>query len=237
MRFFLPATLVALTTLACLSSGIAQEGARSPAAGAVPKAAASVPNGTNVAVIDIAFIFKNHIRFNSQMKALEAEAQEFQTWMQQRERELQAIKEGLKDLKQGTPDFQKKEEKLASEGTTFQLEVRRRQLDVSQREAGLYYDAYAELEKTVALFAQRNRIGIVLKYNRDTIKRDDRRSVMEGLARPVIYQSQLDITSLILSEVNKGQVAPSGPVTPTGPVGPTGPAGNTAGSKTGLKKG
>lgn len=213
MRFFLPATLVALTTLVCLSSGYAQEGAR-PAAGAVPKAAASSPNGTNVAVVDIAYIFKHHIRFNANLKALTTEAEEFETWMKGREKQLQAMKEGLKDLRVGTPDFQKQEEKLASEGTTFQLEVRRRQMDVSQREAGLYYDAYAELEKTVALFAQRNRIGIVLKYNRDTIKRDDRRSVMEGLARPVIYQSQLDITNLILTELNKGQVAPTGPAEP-----------------------
>ena len=73
MRFFFPATLVALTTLVCLSSGLAQDGAR-PAAGGVPKAAAAAPNGTNVAVIDIAHIFKNHIRFNSQMKELETEA-------------------------------------------------------------------------------------------------------------------------------------------------------------------
>ena len=228
MRFFLPATLVALTTLVCLSSGFAQEGARSPAAGAVPKAAAAPPNGTNVAVLDIAFIFKNHIRFNSQMKALEGEAQEFQTWMQQRERELNAMKEGLKDLKQGTADFQKKEEALTSEGAKFQLDGRRRQLELGQKEAGLYYDAYADLEKTVRLFAQRNRIGIVLKYNSESIKRDDRRSVMEGLARPVIYQSQLDITNLILSELNKGQTAPTAPA---------GPAGSTANGKTGLKKG
>ena len=116
MRFFLPATLVALTTLACLSSGIAQEGARSPAASAAPKAAASPPNGTNVAVIDIAFIFKNHIRFNSQMKALEAEAQEFQTWMQQRDKELQAMKEVLRTSR--NPDSER-EEKLASKEPSF----------------------------------------------------------------------------------------------------------------------
>jgi len=229
VRFFLPATLVALTTLVCLSSGIAQEGARSPAAGAVPKAAAAPPNGTNVAVIDIAFIFKNNNRFNAEMKALQAEATTIEAWMQGRDKELQAMKEGLKDLKQGTPDFQKREEKLASEGTQFQLDVRRRQQEMVQREAGLYYDAYMELEKIVALFAQRNRIGIVLKYNRDTMKRDDRRSVMEALARPVIYQSQLDISNMILSEINKGQ-----PVVPTTPVGP---AGSSANGKTGLKKG
>jgi Skp family chaperone for outer membrane proteins len=229
VRFFLPATLVALTTLVCLSSGFAQEGARAPAVGAVPKATAGPPNGTNVAVVDIAYIFKNNNRFNAEMKELQTEASTIEAWIQQRDRELQAMKEGLKDLKQGTPDFQKREEKLASEGTQFQLDVRRRQQEMVQKEAGLYYDAYVELEKTVTLFAQRNRIGIVLKYSRDTIKRDDRRSVMDGLARPVIYQSQLDISNLILTEINKGQ--------PIAPAASTGPADRIGAGKTGLKKG
>lgn len=230
MRFFFPATLVALATLVCLSSGNAQEVAR-PAAGTVPKSTAPAPNGTNVAVIDIAHIFKNHLRFNSQMKALESEAQEFQGWMQGREKELQAMKEGLKDFKAGTPDFQKAEEKLANEGTQYQLEVRRRQQEVFQREAGIYYDSYAELEKTVALFAQRNNIGIVLKFNRDLIKRDDRNSVMQGLARPVVYHRGLDISHLILGELNKGQ--PAGAVAPT----TSGAPNRSAKGPTGTKKG
>ena len=230
MRFFFPATLVALATLVCLSSGNAQEVAR-PAAGTVPKSTAPAPNGTNVAVIDIAHIFKNHVRFNSQMKALELEAQEFQGWMQGREKELQAMKEGLKDFKAGTPEFQKAEEKLANEGTKYQLEVRRRQQEVFQREAGIYYDSYAELETTVAQFAHRNNIGIVLKFNREPIKRDDRNSVMQGLARPVVYHYGLDISHLILPELNKGQ--PAGAVAPS----TSGAPNRSAKGPTGTKKG
>jgi Skp family chaperone for outer membrane proteins len=212
VRVFFPATLVALATLVCLSTGSAQEGTR-PAASTVPKTAAAPPSGTNVAVIDIAYIFKNHVSFNAQMKQLETEAQEFQGWMQEKEKSLQAMKEQLKDFKVGTPDFQKHEEKLANEGTQYQLEVRRRQQEVFQKEAGIYYDSYAELEKTVATFAQQNKIGIVLKFNRDPIKRDDRNSVMQGLARPVVYHYGLDISNLILTAVNKGQKMPAAPQT------------------------
>jgi Skp family chaperone for outer membrane proteins len=221
-----PATLVALT-LVCLSSGFAQEGARPTAPG--PKTVAPAPNGTNVAVIDIAYIFKNHIRFNAQMKQLESEAQEFQGWMAEQEKALQAMKEGLKEFKPGTPEFQKAEETLANKGTAYQLEVRRRQQEVLQREASIYYDAYADLEKTVALVAQRNKIGIVLKFNREPIKRDDRNSVMQGLNRPVVYHYGLDITNFILSEVNKGQTAPAPDSRTADP--------RTPGTKAGTKKG
>ena len=181
-----------------------------------------------MAVIDIAYIFKNHVRFNAQMKQLESEAQEFQGWMAEREKALQALKEGIKEFKVGTPEFQKHEEKLAKEGTQYQLDVRRRQQEVLQREASIYYDAYADLEKTVALVAQRNKIGIVLKFNREPIKRDDRNSVMQGLNRPVVYHTGLDITNYILTEVNKGQTAePAG-----GEIRTANPT-----TKTGTKKG
>lgn len=231
MRFFFPATLVALATLVCLSTGFAQDGATTrPPAGSIPKAAAagSVPNGTNVAVIDIAYIFNNHSRFKGQMKALETEALEVQGEMQARQKALQALKEGLKEFRPGTPDFQKAEEKFANEMTEFQLQNSRKQQEVTQKEAVIYYEAYNELEKTVAYFAQKNRIGIVIKFDREPIKPDDGVSIRRGLARSVIYQSGLDISNFILTELNKGQ-----PVTPVGP----GPRTASPNGPTGKKKG
>ena len=216
MRFFFPATLVALTTLVCLNTGFGQE---RPAAGPAPRPAApaSAPNGTNVAVIDIAFIFNNHYRFKGQMKALETEALEVQGEMQARQKQLQALKDGLKELRPGTPDFQKAEEKFANEMTEFQLQNSRKQQEVTQKEAVIYYEAYNELEKTVAYFAQKNRIGIVIKFDREPIKPDDGVSIRRGLARSVIYQSGLDISNFILAELNKGQTAPPASVGPAGP--------------------
>jgi Skp family chaperone for outer membrane proteins len=210
---------------------MAQEGAARPVS-STPKTAAAPPNGTNVAVIDVAYIFKNLNQFNAAMKEFDSEAQSLQAWAQDREKTLQTMQEGLKDLKATSPDFQKREEKLANEATTYKLEVRRRQQEMAQKEAAIYYDSYAELEKTVALFAQRNRIGIVLKYQREPMKREDRRSVMEGLARPVVYQSQLDITNFILTELNKGQppIAPN--TKSTGPVERTSSPTKSNGTKT-----
>jgi len=216
VRVFFPATLVALATLVCLSSGFAQEGTPRTAAATAPRTATAPPNGTNVAVIDIAYIFKNHARFNSQMKKLESEGEILRGWMQEREKALQAMKEELKNFKVGTADFEKKEEALANEGTQSQLELRRRQQELVQKEAAIYYDCYAELEKTVALCAQRNKIGIVLKFNRDPIKRDDRTSVMQGLARPVVYHYGLDISEFILGELNKKAPAATGDTEPAG---------------------
>jgi hypothetical protein len=206
-----PATLVALATLICLNgSGLAQDGARPTAPVAPPKTAAAPPSGTNVAVIDVGFIFKNHIRFNSSMKQLEQQMDEFKGWAQSREKEFQGMGETLKTYKAGTPEYHRQEEKMANESTQYQLELHRKKQEMADKEAGLYYDTYAELEQKIALVAQRNRIGIVLRYNREPMKREDRGSVLQGINRAVVYQYGLDITKYILDEVNKDAPAPTG---------------------------
>jgi Skp family chaperone for outer membrane proteins len=220
-----PATLVALATLFCLAdSGLSQEGARPSAAAAPVKTTAVPPSGTNVAVIDVGFIFKNHIRFNSSMKQLEQEMEEYQGWMKSKEATFKELRDALGTFKAGTVEFQKQEEKIANETAQTQLDIRRKQQELAAKEAGLYYDTYAELEQKIGLVAQRNRIGIVLRYNREPMKRDDRSSVLQGINRAVVYQYGLDITKYILDEVNKDAPAPT-----TGtanqrnaaPVGPT----------------
>ena len=200
-----PATLVALATLVCLSSsGLAQDGVRPTGPASAPPKTTAAPSGTNVAVIDIGFIFKNHVRFNSSMKQLESEMEEYQGWMKTKETEFKGLRDTLLTFKAGTVEFQKQEEKIANETAQTQLEIRRRQQELAAKEAGLYYDTYAELEQKIALVSQRNRIGIVLRYNREAMKRDDRSSVLQGINRAVVYQSGLDITKFILDEVNAG---------------------------------
>jgi len=203
-----PATLVALATLICLSSsGSGQEGARPTG---VPKAPPPPPNGTNVAVIDTAYIFKNHVRFNAALKQMDQDAEEFKAWMVTRDKYFQEQNETLKQYKLGSPEFQRQEEKLASELTQNKLESHRKQQELRLKEAALYYDTYAELEKTLTLVARRNQIGIVLRYTREAMKRDDPNSVNQGLMRGVVYQYGLDISKHVLDELNAGQQMPAG---------------------------
>ena len=91
----------------------------------------------------------------------------------------------------------------------------------------------SEVEQTVAVFAQRNRINLVLRFTGDEIKQDDRASILQGVNRPVVYQQGLDITDHILGLLNPpGQTtaAPAGTVPPRTATGPTIPQARPAGS-------
>ncbi len=195
-----------------------------PATAGVPTTApvpAPAPTGTSVVVIDVAFIFKNHIRFNARMNDIKKDIEAFEAQIRTQQQDLQRRSEGLKSFSAGSPDYKRLEEELARLGSAMQVDVGLKRKKFLEDEARVYYDIYKEIEQTVAVFCQQYRIGLVLRFNGDDMKPDDRTSVLQGVNKAVVFQQNLDITQLILQKLNGG--AGNVPHQPTvGPGNPTG---------------
>jgi hypothetical protein len=90
-----------------------------------------------------------------------------------------------------------------------------------EREAQVYFNAYREVEAAVGRFASERRIGLVLHHNGEDMDPTQRDSIMQGINRIVVYQDRLDITGMILDQLERGT-----PPTPTAtrPVIPGRPA-------------
>lgn len=209
-----PATCVA--SLLVLSAGfaVAQDtaGTNRPPIGARPPAAAPArppaPNGTNVAVVDISFIFKNHNRFNTALIALNERGAELDAWVRNQQRELAKKREELGTYKAGSPEYQQLEETITKAIADNDLNLRRQRQDFLSDEAKLYYETYAEIEQTIARFALSRNIGLVLRHSNDQPKVEDPKSVMQNISRFVIYNYRLDITEAILKQLNAGTTPP-----------------------------
>lgn len=220
------ATFVAglFSTLALTSVLMAQGGP--PAGGPVRPAPTAAPSGTNVAVIDIAFIFKNHNRFNAAMNDIKRDIEQFEAHVRGKQKELQEKKEQLGTFKAGSTEYRQMETDLARTQSELQVEVGLKRRDFLEQEARVYYRVYREIEQEVGVFSTRNRIGLVLRYNGDDMKEDDRNSVLQGVNRAVVYQSNLDITKFVLGALNHGTdkptTGPQGTVVPSGSIS-TGP--------------
>jgi Skp family chaperone for outer membrane proteins len=219
------ATLVAgpLSVLALVATAPAQV----PGPGAVRPAApapASPPpvSGTSVVVIDVANIFKNHIRFNDKMKEIKAEIDAFEASIRAEQTKFKQKGEGLQQWNPSSPEYKKLEEELARMQSEVQVQVGLKRKTFLEQEAREYYKTYKEIEQSVAVFAQQNRIGLVLRFNGDEMKPDDRNSVLQGVNKAVVYHDRLDITEWILRDLNKGATA--APVSPTGQPGGQPPA-------------
>lgn len=189
-------------------------GAQAPASpGARPAAAAPsaapVVAGTNVAVIDIAYLFKNHVRFNAQRNDLKKDLDAFDAYVRAEQQKLNTKREALQQFNPSTAEYKRAEEELAHLQSDLQVKIGLKRKEFLEQEARIYYNTYKEVEQAVAAFAQRYRIGLVLRYSSDEIKPDDPNSVMQGVTRPVVYQDRLDITEHILAELNRGATMPT----------------------------
>jgi Skp family chaperone for outer membrane proteins len=188
-----------------------------PVAGLAPAVPAAA--GTSVAVIDVAYIFKNHARFNQSMNDMKRDIEAFDAHMQEESKKLQKKQEEMQTFGPSSPQFKKLDEDLAKMKSDFQIAVQSKKRDFLEQEAKVYFNIYREVEEAVAVFAQRHGIRLVLRFTGDDMKADDRQSILQGVNKPVVYQDHLDITMDILNKLNAGAtVPPAGGVAP--PAGP-----------------
>ena len=75
-----------------------------------------------------------------------------------------------------------------------------------EAEARAYFNAYTQIVDEVTAFAERYRIGLVLRFNSEQIDPSDPQTVLQGVNRAVVYQDRLNITPQILEQLNRGSV-------------------------------
>lgn len=181
--------------------------------GLAPVPAFGQAGGTAVAVIDVPYIFKNHVRFQQQIEDIKKDIDAYKDVVTQQQTQLRNESEKLNTFKSGTREYKDVEENIARLRVEYQLDSSKRQKEFMEREAKVYFNVYREIEAAVADFATRNRIGLVLRYSAEDMDPSKRESIMQGINRLVIYQNRLNITDIILDTLNRGtpQTAASAP--------------------------
>jgi len=173
-----------------------------PVPTAPPPAAA--PSGTSVVVIDVAYIFKNHGRFNARMNDIKKDVEAFDAQIRTEQQNLQTKMEGLKSFGPSSPEYRNLEVECARADADLRVKAGLKKKEFLEREARVYYDVYKEIESTVAVFCQRYGIDLVLRFNGEDMKPDDRNSVLQGVNKAVVFQRGRDITQTILTALNAG---------------------------------
>lgn len=234
MKVCFPATIVAGVMFCLIPVAFAQQGApggvpggvrpAAPAAAPAMTAAAPQQSTTQIVVIDIAKIFKGHHRFNQMMADIKKDIEDFDGYVKNETGKLKGMGEQLQQYRAGSLEYKQKEEEAARLTSDLQVKVGLKKKELLEQEARVYFTVYRELEQKVAVFAQQNRITMVLRFNSDDMKEDDRNSVLQGVNRAVVYyHPQLDVTNLVLHELNAG-VRPYVPPTNNGAAGGNGQA-------------
>ena len=155
-----------------------------------------------VAVIDVPKVFDNHTRFKRNMEAIQTTVKQFEEEMIKKRQELQKRAEQLKELNPSSAQYKQLEEQLAKDGSDLQLTFQLKRKEVLEKEAKQYYEAYNEVLSVLERVCGRHNIGLVLSYDSKPIDANDLNSVARGVNRPIVYQRKLDITKIVIDELN-----------------------------------
>lgn len=202
------ATCVALLLAATVSSQVlAVDPPAAPPRGAAPATApggGSPAAGAPIAVVDITYILDNYPRLKAATEAFKRDMETAEASLK-KERDTIAKKgEKLKTLKPGTPEFKALEEEAIRLDSDWKLKVNRQKSDFAERDAKNYLTAYQEISNAVKVYAERNGISLVLRFNGAPVDPNNPQSVQMELSKMVMYYNRdIDITDHVLAELKR----------------------------------
>jgi len=191
-QFVLSALALATTTLSVLA----------------PTAVTAQESGHRIAVVDVAFIFKNNEGIKSQVKQVEDNLKAFDTELQGKRTELTSAAEKLKTFSPGQAEYTAQEERVASMESKLRLDMARKRKELADREAKIYYDNYQHIAAGVKVLAQHYKINLVLRYNSEEMELEKGESVIRGVMKNIVYHDEaLDMTPGVMQYLTKVLVA------------------------------
>ncbi|MEO1529069.1 MAG: OmpH family outer membrane protein [Planctomycetota bacterium] len=173
------------------------------------EAAAQTSSGPHkIAVVDVAYIFKNHPGIKAQVAAVEAKLKAFDAELQQKRAAIKSAAEKLKSFSVGSPEYAQQEEQLASMDSKLRLEMARKRKELADAEAQIYFQNYQKIAKGVELIAKHNGINLVLRYNSEAMNEKEGETVIRGVMKNIVYHdADMNMTPTVMEYLNRVIVA------------------------------
>lgn len=155
-----------------------------------------------VAILDVAQVFKQNQEFDSQMKAIKAEAESLKGQITKEQEAIKASAQQVTQYEVGSPNRNKMELELEQQQTALRTKARQAEANLLNREARIYYDTYQKMQGIVSSVAAQNGISLVLRFDSEKIDPTNRAEVIKGVNRAVVYHRQLDLTKMVSNAMN-----------------------------------
>src|SRR5688500_4919238 len=116
---------------------------------AVPAASSAPAPSPSVVVLDVAFVFKNHLRFKQRMEGIRREIEDFNRDTSAERQVIFAEALRQKDFKSGSAEYKKIGDTARRKLAELQLQAVSRQNDILNREGRIYLETYQEIVAAV----------------------------------------------------------------------------------------
>lgn len=165
------------------------------------------PGPANIAVIDIAAIYKNHTRFTQMMNEIKTDMEAADAAMKKEREALKGMAESLDQFRSGTPDYKRLEEEIARRQSNLATQVQLQKKEFLLREARVHYTVYQEVMQEVDYFAASHGIAMVFRFNSEPVDVEKPDEVLRYINKPIVWTPQgCNITQYVLERVNRAQL-------------------------------
>lgn len=174
------------------------------------------PAASPIAIIDLAYIFANHVRFKAYSDELRRDVEAAEAELKNNKAALQKMADQLDSYNRGTPEYRQLEEDITKRQADITVQVNRQKRDFFEQEAKMYYTVYKEVMEQITYYADKHGYVMVMRFNGDPYDENDPQGIQKELNKSVLYYNKaIDITPIILDAVNpqrpNGRPAPAPP--------------------------
>ncbi len=157
-----------------------------------------------VAVVDVAYIFKNHQGIKAEVTRVENDLKAYDAELKGKRDALKAAHEELKQYKAGSPEYSAQEEKVAGMESKLRLDMARKRKELADAEAKIYYENYQRIAEGVKFIAQHYKINLVLRYNSEDMNLEQGDTVIRGVMKNIVYHDEsLDMTKGVMQYLDR----------------------------------
>lgn len=157
-----------------------------------------------VALLDVSYIFKKHARLKALMDEMKGDVDVAEARVKEQRDAILKLREQLNTFHPGSPDYKALEETVAKRQADLAIKIQQQKREFLIREAKNYYTVYQEIQQEVNYYCQSQGVAVVLRFSREAVDVDSPDSVLAEINKPVItYDRNLDITDLILNQLNR----------------------------------
>jgi len=187
-----PPAVLSVWVLASIGSTVQAQGERTE----------SEAPATTIAVIDVRYAFEQYAGFQQRRRRMQEELKAAEAQLNSQRQRLNERARELRSVNPEHPSFGRREASFARQVAQLQIQIKQKKKEFLEQEAQLYYAAYMEIQTAMRQVTARYNIRLVLQYDRRDIDSRNPQAVAIAMNRMVLYQRQMDITDLVLSELN-----------------------------------
>jgi Skp family chaperone for outer membrane proteins len=155
-------------------------------------------------LVDVSEIMKHSARFNQSMDRLKQEYESKALELKKEGERGNQLTEELRKLPANSPERKQLEQQILKLRADYELKGKKVTEDIRDNESKIVLGMMAELKTELERFGVANAVQLILRNDPTPPELTDPRMILQEIHKPIVYQSNSDVTPAILEAMNRG---------------------------------